>query len=355
MADEAPTPEEMVPSFLHAFMWASAFGAVEELRSGRLWSSGGLLFAAGMFHVVGVKWPIIKPNLGPRFAAFVERIAGNRWYRRSIYAVIAIVLLVSVGLAIYRQYHRGLSNATSPPIQSPAQTSKTGPTTPSLGSQSVPVNIKSPTGTPSSKVVKPHTKPRATAVPVPAMPQPEETAPQVRQPFDSNALSEFLRSKPLLPDRVSPPTIPVRIETSDEILEEIKAVLEKDRESEEMQGCPAGTSVELRIVGNDISYYLCTRQCFAAWRKVNLKDLDFVNVKVSQPFDDHRLALVEIPCHPHTWKGPCLTEEVGTFPSKECVKKKLKTNYYKSLGMTVHADNADSLARLWKEFGARYK
>lgn len=149
---------------------------------------------------------------------------------------------------------------------------------------------------------------------------------------------------------------PVRIETSAEILEEIRGVLEKDRESEEMQGCPAGTSVELHMVGNDISFYRCTKQCFAAWKKVNPKNLDFGDVKVIQPFDDHKLAVVAIPClHPDTVEGFCLTEEVGTFPSKECVKKKLKTDYYQSFGMTVHTDNVDSLLKLWKEFSAQYK
>lgn len=181
--------------------------------------------------------------------------------------------------------------------------------------------------------------------------QPEEAAPQVRQPFDPNALPEFMRPKPLMPDLMRQPPSPARAKASDEILEEIRAVLEKDRESDEMQGCPTGTSVELRMVGNDISYYLCIKQCFAAWRKVNLKDLDFGDVKVSQPFDDHRLAVVEIPClHPGTVAGLCLTEEVGTFPSKECIKKNLKTNYYQSFRMTIHANNVDSLVRLWKEF-----
>lgn len=201
----------------------------------------------------------------------------------------------------------------------------------------------------------PKIKPESQAVPVPAT-QPEEAAPQVRQSFDPNTMPDFLRPKPLAPDWVPQPPSPVRAETSDDILEEIRAVLEKDRELDEMQGCPAGSSVELRMVGNDISYYLCTRPYFAAWRKVNLKDLDFGDLKVSQPFDNHKLAVVDIPClHPGTVAGLCLTEEVGTFPSKECIKKKLKTDYYQSFWVTVHTDNVDSLVRLWKEFSARYK
>jgi hypothetical protein len=144
---------------------------------------------------------------------------------------------------------------------------------------------------------------------------------------------------------------PVRAKTSDEILGEIRAVLEKDRELRELAGCPTGTSVELRIVGNDISYYLCIKQCFAAWKTVNSKDLDFGDVKVSQPLDDRRLAVVEIPClHPGMLAGLCVRDEVGTFPSKGCLKKKLKTDFDPSLSMSVYAENVESLVRLWKGF-----
>jgi pimeloyl-ACP methyl ester carboxylesterase len=84
--------------------------------------------------------------------------------------------------------------------------------------------------------------------------------------------------------------------TRNEILAQIKVALQKDRESDEMRGCQAGKSVELRTVGNDISYYVCVQQCFARWNTASLKDLDFGGFKISQPYDDPRLALVEIPC-----------------------------------------------------------
>lgn len=114
MADDAPTPEQMVPSLLHAFMWASAFGVVEELRASRLWSSGGLLVAALTFHIVGIKWPQIKPYISPRFVSALERIANNRLYRWGIYALILSALLASAGIAIYRHYHRS-AIAVAPP------------------------------------------------------------------------------------------------------------------------------------------------------------------------------------------------------------------------------------------------
>jgi hypothetical protein len=124
MADEAPTPEEFVPSLLHAFMWASAFGAVEELRAGRLWTSGGLLVTALTFHIVGIYWSQIKPKISPRFASAVERIASKRIYRQMIYSVIAIAFLVSIGTAVYRYYHKNVAvevpqsapQSTPPPI-----------------------------------------------------------------------------------------------------------------------------------------------------------------------------------------------------------------------------------------------
>jgi hypothetical protein len=188
------------------------------------------------------------------------------------------------------------------------------------------------------------------AAPIPAT-QPEEAAPQVHLPFDLNALPDFLRPQPLAPDLLPQPPSAVRAETPNGILEEIRTVLEKDRESEDMQGCPAGTSVELRMVGPNISYNLCVKQCFAEWKTVNPKSLDFGDLKVSQPFDDHRLAAVEIPClHPDTLAGLCVKGEAGTFPANGCVKKKLKTDFYQSFWMTVHTDTVDPLVRLWKEF-----
>src|ERR1017187_3700701 len=118
MADEAPTPEEMVPSFLHAFMWASAFGVVEEARSKHLWFAGGLLIAAVTFHFVGIRWPQIKPKVGPRVASTVELIASNRLYLRAIYSGIAIALLVSIPLTVYRHYHRAADKSAAPSANS---------------------------------------------------------------------------------------------------------------------------------------------------------------------------------------------------------------------------------------------
>ena len=106
------------------------------------------------------------------------------------------------------------------------------------------------------------------------------------------------------------------------------------------------------LTGTNPNWYIgIPLQCFAAWKTVNSKDLDFGDVKVSQPLDDRRLAVVEIPClHPGMLAGLCVRDEVGTIPSKGCLKKKLKTDFDPSLSMSVYAENVESLVRLWKGF-----
>jgi hypothetical protein len=209
---------------------------------------------------------------------------------------------------------------------------------------------------PESVASEPHTTPHAKALPVPTAP-PGEAAPQVRQPLDSNAIPEFLRPKPLAPDQVPP--IPVRGGTSDGILEEIRVVLEKDRELDDLAGCPAGTSVDLRRVGADISYNRCFKQCIGSWKVVNPTLLDFGGIEVSHPDGRPTLAIVEIPCVPITaatkdYYGLCVTNQYGTLPPwGDCqVKKKtkVKTDYVGRLYITVHIENVDSVVRLWKEF-----
>lgn len=142
--------------------------------------------------------------------------------------------------------------------------------------------------------------------------------------------------------------------TRNEILEEIRVALQKDRESGEMRGCRAGKSVELRIVGDDISYYACVQKCFAHWNKVNVRDLDFKSTKVSQPYDDPTLAAVEIPCLPKSGVGSfglCTETSEGTFATAECTKTNVKHDFQQSFVMVVHVESVDSLLRLWKSFG----
>src|ERR1700733_7175947 len=107
MSDDAPTPEQMVPSLLHAVMWACMFGGVDAVIASKPWPIWTGAFTLSLVsHIVGIKWPQIKPKISPRFASLVERIAGNRLYRYAIYSGIVIALFASVAVAIYRHYHQ---------------------------------------------------------------------------------------------------------------------------------------------------------------------------------------------------------------------------------------------------------
>jgi len=148
----------------------------------------------------------------------------------------------------------------------------------------------------------------------------------------------------------SGPATHARSQTRNDILEEIKGALQKDRESGELRGCQAGKSVVLRAIGDDISYYVCVQQCFAVWKTVSRKNLDFDSVKITQPFQDPTMALVEIPC---AKRELCTKDSQGTFPaSTGCVKKKVKEDFLPTFDMVVHVENADAIRTLWKAFAA---
>ena len=228
--------------------------------------------------------------------------------------------------------------------------------------------INAPTSPPAISTAQPHAvslthrpsiQPKiitAKTTPVPAK-QPDEAPPNVSLSFDPNALSELLRSQP--PAQAVSPILAV--ETSDDILEDIRSVLEKDRDSENLDGCPAGKSIALRRVGEDISYYVCSKQCFASWTIVNPKRLDFSRIQVSHPDSEPTLAAIEIPCLPATATttqdyGLCITNQSGTFTtSRGCYKNKVKTEYSDHLYIVVHVENVDSIVRLWKKFSTEIK
>ncbi len=199
---------------------------------------------------------------------------------------------------------------------------------------------------PSSKVVKPHTQPQAKT----------EFSATTNAPLSEEiAPPPEIRRKSLALDLIpTAPVSPVQLKTSDEILEEIKTVLEKDRELGELAGCPAGTSVDLRRVGEDISYYRCFKQCLASWKTVNPARLDFSGIRVSHVDDEPTLAIVVVPCLLTAAiqdYGLCVTTQYGTFTATSgCQKKKIKTDYVDHLYLTIHVENVDSVVKLWKEF-----
>ena len=106
MSDDAPTPEQMVPSLLHTVTWACMFGGVDAVIASKPWPVWAGAFSLSLTsHIVGIRWPQIKPIVGTRFASALERIASNRLYRRSIYTVIAVELFATTGFRVYGYYH----------------------------------------------------------------------------------------------------------------------------------------------------------------------------------------------------------------------------------------------------------
>jgi hypothetical protein len=72
MADDAPTPEQMVPSLLHAVTWAFMFGFADALLLRKPWpvwtSAVGVSLGS---HIVGTHWQTIKPWVGQGVASAI--------------------------------------------------------------------------------------------------------------------------------------------------------------------------------------------------------------------------------------------------------------------------------------------
>jgi hypothetical protein len=89
------------------------FAAIDWLIGGKpIGAAIGFISLAIFFALVGVLWPQIKLKIRPQFVAGLERIAGNRRYRWLV-GFIAVALVVSIGVGIYRHYQRPI--ATSGP------------------------------------------------------------------------------------------------------------------------------------------------------------------------------------------------------------------------------------------------
>src|ERR1700676_3900080 len=114
MADEVPTPEEGVPSFLHALMWACIFGAVDAIIAGKHWPMwAGALGLSLTCHIVGINWPSIKPKISPRVAAMLERVAGSRRYRWIVVGFVIVMLAASLA---YCYLYRNSNTEIATPI-----------------------------------------------------------------------------------------------------------------------------------------------------------------------------------------------------------------------------------------------
>jgi hypothetical protein len=125
MPDESlPPGDKAVMAFLEIVAFALGWNGIDRLLDGKsLLTIIPILVASIAISYAGFKWPQIKAKLGPRFASPVDRIAGNRLYRRVIYAVIAIAIVASLSIGSYRYYHKpaivaapSAPQPTSPPI-----------------------------------------------------------------------------------------------------------------------------------------------------------------------------------------------------------------------------------------------
>jgi len=100
MSSELPSGDLAVFGFLEMFALAFAFSFVENLGTKPWYALIYRVILALFFFVAGIKWPLIRPKLGPRFAT----IASHRLFRQAIYAVIVGALLVTTFSIAYRRY-----------------------------------------------------------------------------------------------------------------------------------------------------------------------------------------------------------------------------------------------------------
>jgi hypothetical protein len=142
MADETPTGEDAVPSFLHALMWASLFACVDTLLAGKWRLSLGTLTAALVFHGVSIKWPRIKA--GTRF----DWSGWNKWISNAVRVLHVLLVLASITVALTAYYaiHRMLGSERTQtfPQESSRKDQNVEPTPPSS------IKGESPTGHSSS-------------------------------------------------------------------------------------------------------------------------------------------------------------------------------------------------------------
>jgi len=139
-------------------------------------------------------------------------------------------------------------------------------------------------------------------------------------------------------------------QTSKGLLRQIEELLEKDRELSELKSCPATGRVQLSIVGGKISYTTCIELCFASWVNVDPKRLDFEQINVSQD-EDPELATVSIPCAKELDFCARISKgAVGPFSRGALCKKKKTSEVSRYFVMDVHAENADAIVKLWKDF-----
>jgi hypothetical protein len=112
-----PPADQAMLAFFEIVAFALGWSGVDRLLAGTsLFIVIPIFTATILTSYTGFKWTRIRAAIGPRFASAVERITGNRLYRRIIYSVIIIAVLVSVSYRVYHYYRNNLTaNAKEPP------------------------------------------------------------------------------------------------------------------------------------------------------------------------------------------------------------------------------------------------
>ena len=107
MPDELPSGDKAVYVILEMIALGFILEAVPSFMRGDVWWRWvGALALGILFLVAGVKWPQIKQiAAASRFASIVEGIASKPLYRRTVYAVIVLIIFVSTGFRGYRHYY----------------------------------------------------------------------------------------------------------------------------------------------------------------------------------------------------------------------------------------------------------
>jgi hypothetical protein len=163
VAGEIPSGEGSVFHFLDIYALGFGLEACGALFLGKPWWWVALgVIGSIFFHLLGTKWPRIKPLIGPRFALAFERITSNRSYRRVIYSAMVIAILVSIGFRIYRHYYsyaiqqsvsaqKTGSSSVMPSPQSSASMQSELPTRPAQGKAA---SIKGSASTESTQKIR---------------------------------------------------------------------------------------------------------------------------------------------------------------------------------------------------------
>jgi hypothetical protein len=125
MAGEIPSGEGSVFHFLDIYALGFGLEAVGALFLGKSWRWIALgVVGSILFHLLGTNWPRIRPVIGPRIASTLERITSNRLYRRSIYILMILAIVASVGFRVYGHYRNHSRAYIKEPPQAVATTSQ---------------------------------------------------------------------------------------------------------------------------------------------------------------------------------------------------------------------------------------